>query len=639
MINLVTEKLKLAAAYCENGMKDRAIMSMGDVNAPLLETVTLLMEYSAKRPNCGIDKQALVGSLQLVMDSMSTGNMTMLAAAILEGLLPELERGAKILKPAGVELVLSSVSTADRVSADDCVDLAEQTSAPERIIAPGRIPADFSEGIAKTICLFGYGDGQFYEELCKAAPQGSNFIVYEPERDTIPELRTALQENIDFYKLDGVVVLASPGYDTVFKTEYIDFIHAINENRERILVNKNTLKRFKDNASRNVITNLHILEKCNLVSDISSILPRYIPVIIVSAGPSLDKNIELLKEAKGHCLIFAVDTAMKYLMQHNIMPDLGITVEPIKPMANYADDRCFDVPHIFDCESNPEIVSKERGRIFIYNCRDYVKRLLEDAGVEVPADVASGGSVATAAFAICYQLQIKNIILIGQDLAYEGTSTHAGGVESAGINGDIGYEMVDGIYGEPVRTRSDWTGYLRWFENAITMINSQKLDMKVIDATEGGALIHGSYVMTLRDVIDKYCGEVEYVFEDELKRLPYMLDEEDYAAVRKDIETSFAELSDVKRKAKEASILCGDIIASGKAKPESVSRISALRAECESALLYSLINNYAVSDIIDEVNRLQADKSVSFGDIRQKKLAFDAIAKACDYFAELANTQ
>ena len=56
---------------------------------------------------------------------------------------------------------------------------------------------------------------------------------------------------------------------------------------------------------------------------------------------------------KGHSLIFAVDTALKYMMEHDIMPDLAITVEPVKPMANYEDDRCFDIPHVFDCESNP----------------------------------------------------------------------------------------------------------------------------------------------------------------------------------------------------------------------------------------------------------------------------------------------
>ena len=619
----------------------------------------------------------LLGALQLALDSMAAKDFAGLSAALEEGIIPELESAIKADKTraqldAEVEKALNEIAVQ---RSDAQKGAATRKAAQEEIAccagenasgiatwgssenasgiatggssenASGIATESISENAAditaaSVVCLFGYGDGACYDELCGRAAEGTTFIVYEPETDSLVELREQLQENVDFYRLEGLKVLASPGYDVLFATEYADFIHAINENRERILVNKNTLRRFKENAAKNVITNLHILEKCNLVNDLSTILPREVPVIIVSAGPSLDKNIELLREAKGHCLIFAVDTAMKYLMQHDIMPDLGITVEPIKPIANYEDDRCFEVPHIFDCESNPEIVSRERGRIFIYNCRDYVKRLLEGAGVEVPADVPSGGSVATAAFAVCYELQMKTIILIGQDLAYAGTATHAGGVESAGINGDIGYEMVDGIDGEPVRTRSDWLGYLRWFENAIRMINEQKLDMTVIDATEGGALIHGSHVMSLRQAIDSYCIKTDtsagcsYCLTEALERLPFMLNSEEYAEVRELIKRSFDELKEVSAAASEAERLCGEMIAAGTEEPCG-KMLAALRGRCEKAFLYPLINNYAVTDIIDEVSRLRREDTSSLSEIRQQRLAFGAIKEACGYFEGL----
>ncbi len=611
-LDMLCNKLRLIARYCSEKRTTIAITGMADISKALTGTMEAIIAHNRTDPKSAFDISALMGSFQLALDAINKKDTDMLMAAVQEGMLPELERVQR-----------SNIAVPDVSGTPD--------AKTEERIASSASPV--------TVCLFGYGDGQYYEELCGMAPEGSSFIVFEPEKDTLAEFEAELIKNVSFFDLDNVVVLATPGYDTLFCSEFLTFVGVMNDHKVRLNVNVNTLKRFRDNAPKNVITNLHILKKCNFVDSISSVLPRDIPVIIVSAGPSLDKNIELLKKAKGHCLIFAVDTALKYLMQHDIMPDLAITIEAIKPMANYGDERCFDIPHVFDCESNPEIVSKERERIFIYNCRDYVKCLLEASGIEAPAEMHSGGSVATAAFAICYRLNIKNIILIGQDLAYSGTSTHAGNVESAGLNGDIGTDMVDGIDGNQVRTRSDWLGYLFWFEKMIKLIRDQHLDINVIDATEGGALIHGSHVMTLSDAIEKYCAGCNYVFAEELKRLPYLLDDEEYSEVRERISASFDELAKVREAAQKGSELCDKELSAGRtlqaADPAILRAIVECRRVCEAALLYPQINNYAVCDIADEVSRLRRDGSGVASELQQQKLAFEVIAKACDYFEGL----
>jgi hypothetical protein len=61
--------------------------------------------------------------------------------------------------------------------------------------------------------------------------------------------------------------------------------------------------------------------------------------------------------------------------------------------------------------------------------------------------------------------------------------------------------MVEGIDGNPVETRYDWFSYLRWFEDSIKMFP----DINVIDATEGGAKIKGSRIMTLKEAIAQHC--------------------------------------------------------------------------------------------------------------------------------------
>jgi hypothetical protein len=53
------------------------------------------------------------------------------------------------------------------------------------------------------------------------------------------------------------------------------------------------------------------------------------PAILVAAGPSLDKNIDLLSEAKGKALIMSSDTTFPVLLKKGIIPDLVVTIERI----------------------------------------------------------------------------------------------------------------------------------------------------------------------------------------------------------------------------------------------------------------------------------------------------------------------
>ena len=629
-LDMLCNKLKLIVRYCSEKRTGMAIFGMSDIIKALAAAIEAVMAHELSTPENKHDTGALLEAFQAALDAAGKKDTGMLGTVLQKGILPELEHA----RLYGFEISITPADT-DR-------------KAEERIISA------FSPVI---VCLFGYGDGQYYEELCRRAPEGSSFIVFEPETDSFADLQKELANSVDYYGLERVVVLATPGYDTIFCSEYVRFVNTINDNRTRLLVNLDVLKRFKEDASRNVISNLHILEKCNFVSSLQDILPHDVPVIIVSAGPSLDKNIDLLGKAKGHSLIFAVDTALKYLMDRDIIPDLAITVEPVKPMVNYEDDRCFDVPHIFDLESNRAIVSKERSRILIYNCRDYLERLLIKSGIPVPPQIPNGGSVATAAFAICCGLNMKNIILIGQDLAYSGTATHAGKVESAGLSGDIGTDMVEGIDGGQVRTRSDWQGYRFWFENMIRQINERHQDINIIDATEGGALIHGSRVMTLSDAIEKYCAGCDFCFEQELKKLPYMLDENKYHEVCAGINKSFDELTSVKDAALKGAKLCESVSDADEAagnddvKDEALPkehgsdckngsegfyvRLAEYRRICESALMYPLINNYTVSDVAEKMKRLRREEGDAVSEIQRQKLTFEAIAGACDYFAAL----
>ncbi len=539
----------------------------------------------------------------------------------------------------------------------------------------------FKETASRTVILFGGGDGKIIRKLLDVLDAKSMILVCEPlkhdyealtdklrDARVIPidfsedptQFRDELIKQVDFYSIARMDVCAHPAYDSAFPREYSLFVRMVGDNRERLLVNMNTMTRFRDEGTIHILENIEAISKAYFISNLMKTEVSEMTAIIVSAGPSLDKNIEDLRTAKGRALIVAVDTALKYMLARDIVPDLFVTIDPDKPMDNFADGRVRDIPVIFDEQTPSALLREHRAAKILYNCRDYPKRLFESCGAVVEKNIASGGSVATAAFAICCDLGIKNIILIGQDLAYTGEQTHAGGVVSAGVNGDIGTVMIDGIDGTKVRTRSDWIGYLRWFEHTIELTRQEKPEMRVIDATEGGALIRGTEVMTLKEAIAQTCnsdrqedsllhgmlakitkaldGEGRKKFIElhnrEVTSLPKLkTDAEEGLRLSEEIGKSIKEL--LAKQYKSGTTAAGVI---SKEVKELVTEMGKIRKRCESRLIFPVINNYAVTYEADEIGRILSEKASAnsdtakfFFDIEASRVAFRGVVSACEF--------
>lgn len=86
------------------------------------------------------------------------------------------------------------------------------------------------------------------------------------------------------------------------------------------------------------------------------------------------------------------------------------------------------------------------------------------------------------------------------------------------------YFEVEDIYGGKVYTEGNMDMYRRWYEEII----SSNPDYTVIDATEGGAKIHGSKIMTLQDVIDQYIKNASEInFEEIIRNIPLLYTEDE----------------------------------------------------------------------------------------------------------------
>lgn len=536
---------------------------------------------------------------------------------------------------------------------------------------------------AKTpvVCLFGLGTGLFAEALLKKMPEDSKLIICEPNREILDfclesgqndnsedsekkvakrlesiirdkrtsllietedklEFRYTLEKKVNYMELSCLTVAKHNNYDQIYPKSCLNYLREINNHRLKIITNKNTVAFFKEYLINNLFENMQYYKHINFCDEIDKILPDDIPAIVVSAGPSLDKNIDLLSQVKGHFLIFAVDTAVRYLLKKNIIPDLTITIDSKKPANYFCDEMSHQIPCIFDVTANPAIVSKHKGRMFLFNNSNfYMCALFEAIGKEFKM-IPNGGSVATAAFALLYVLKQKKIILIGQDLASSNGATHAGGVDDKS-----GYteSLVEGYYGGQVTTRSDWLGYLKWFENAIEAIKGDDESIRIIDATEGGAKIHGAEIMSLQETIDE-CRDSEgnlpiYDFDQELKKLDYCLSENEYKELLRAHNDSLDKLKEIEIKAEEAIRICDKLILGIEKGTVSASyvdkekkKISRINDWCSKTKIFSLVNDYLITDVIDEVSRLRfADgniKETELNGINLLKISFEAIDKA-----------
>lgn len=391
----------------------------------------------------------------------------------------------------------------------------------------------WAEGLELTkagavVLMYGLGNGYCARALLNRLSKDAAMIIWEPSmmvyqhvcrqyelKDILADARVHLicygkNEKDIFALLDQKVHWSNatkqcfcihPQYDKVFPEQLKVFEEIVRNNNVRVYTNRNTEMYFGVAVAENTAYDLRYVPESYLLRDMAGKFPKGVPAIIVSAGPSLDKNIEELKRAKGKAVIVATDTALRAMIAHEILPDFAVILDAKKPPSYFENPESKQIPLFSKIQANMEVLKLHHAEKIWFDSHEYLNRFLERIHRK-PADYHAGGSVATAAFSICAALGFQKIVLIGQDLAYQGEITHAGR-EISSIQGeeeDTCY--IDGIYGGKVKTRHDWVQYLKWFERVIAEVQGE---IEVIDATEGGALIRGTKIMTLAEVIAKEC--------------------------------------------------------------------------------------------------------------------------------------
>jgi hypothetical protein len=270
-------------------------------------------------------------------------------------------------------------------------------------------------------------------------------------------------------------------------------------------VNANTQIAKARDFSRNILRNACVYIESPGINTLFESF-RDVPTFIVSAGPSLDKNVCYLQEVGERGIILCVDSALKALLDNGITPDLIVSIDFGKNNVKYFDN----IPSeklclVFDPEVYPDIPRDFRGAKFTMNLPgkalcDWITEKTGDKG-----QIPKGLSVSHAAFSIALAMHAGPIIFVGQDLSYPRGAWHSKGsgvYQKAEISQEVKsrFVTIDGYFGGTVQSETSFTVFLTQFESLLNGINVQ-----CYNATEGGARIHGLENISLRDAIRRFC--------------------------------------------------------------------------------------------------------------------------------------
>ncbi|EEA7481913.1 motility associated factor glycosyltransferase family protein [Campylobacter jejuni] len=278
---------------------------------------------------------------------------------------------------------------------------------------------------------------------------------------------------------------------------------------------------------RNLNSSLHIGFECysHLLQNIPFMLEsipfqrilnerknKFDNAIVVSAGPSLAKQLPLLKACQDKAVIFCADGALSMLEKEDIVPDYVLNIDfedlPLRFFKNKENKlflnilSCATHPSLVCCLDNKSVVLREDPLYQRFNLNDF-------------GYIDTGTHVSHFSYTLALALGFKNIIMIGQDLAFdeEGNSHSKGFSYGEQFSGE---KTVPTLKAQAYAGKGEVLTHITWNDYRIKLeylfaCNEQKA--KFYNATEGGARINFTEELSFKECCEKLLTKEKPQFE------------------------------------------------------------------------------------------------------------------------------
>ena len=381
----------------------------------------------------------------------------------------------------------------------------------------------------QAIVLFGAGMGDAVSYINKHFPDLEHLIIVEPSQDifkaflaqmdlslllkncskvtfilnlSVEDTSTYLHQIMDQGLYQSLSFVAPLSYRTLYQSYYQSVVEFSRKAVRRKIINLAT----RSTSSYKWLINEWRNQKY-FHADIETIMHRISPppVIIVSAGPSLNKNIHLLPEAKEKALVIAVSSAMTILESHGIIPHFRMAFDGNQANRNlFAAVDTATCPLFYSSSLFHEVLPKYKGKLvqMVLNT-DVISQYFRKKQHKPSTVIRSGHTIANVAFDLACCWGSTKVVLLGQDLCYTGERMHASGAwdDSTDLSEAMKKNWIPtkDIYGQPVYTDQKFLGMKGVFEEFIVA----HPNVQCINASEGGLPIAGAQNKTLRQVLDE----------------------------------------------------------------------------------------------------------------------------------------
>lgn len=373
-----------------------------------------------------------------------------------------------------------------------------------------------------TVVCLGLGLGYVLDAIEHRCP-GAKIVALEPEPSCIPALlghrdlagwlaggRLLLLWGPDYYGADG----AWRFLDGSGKTPPVVVHHALARRDvpgfqnaravvERMVfgayANAEARRKFAGRYLLNTLRNLPAIARSGDAGELFGMAVGR-PGIVISAGPSLDANVEALREVEDRAVLISTDTALRPLLLAGIHPPLAVAVDPSESNARHLTNlpptsvTCL----VAEGSIDPHAIAGFGTRLFTFKVSDHHPwPWLRQNGLD-RATLRAWGSVATTAFDLAVKMGCDPIIFAGQDLAFTGNRPYCRGtIYEEGWGERVGrgksleelwhHAISEGctepdLNGRPVRTTPSLVAFRDWLVEQAGLLEPGR----VINATGAG---------------------------------------------------------------------------------------------------------------------------------------------------------
>lgn len=360
----------------------------------------------------------------------------------------------------------------------------------------------------KVIVIYGLGLGYHVNAILKRKSDNPIIYIFEWNDEVINYCK---KYNNDIFTAANVKIIS--GKDENFYSDLAESLKVVKD----IIIHKPSLAIIMDsNKELYTLIRAHVINKMLIEKNAQLLIQNFEAnrntkyknikelinkfklnnktFIITASGPSLDKELELLRENREKFVIISVGSSLRSVMKNNIKPDIMVIIEGNEGVKNQLENyENENIPLCFLSTASRRAVESYKGP----------KYMFFNGPNEDDLIINTGKTVAVAAIDIAIKCEAKEIVLLGQDLAFINGISHTETFQDMYGEDDLIKKSKDrkvlGVCGNMLQTNE---GYL-YFKSQIERLIKDNSKINFINCSKG-AVIKGANHMDFKSYIDNY---------------------------------------------------------------------------------------------------------------------------------------